>query len=197
MNKLCVIVSQSIKGNTNALGQQVVVGASSVAGVAAEHLIINEDGVFPANGWDLLEEAEGVMFGCPTLTGGPSWQFKKFADATMLEVYPKSLWKDKIAAGFTISPSMSADRGSTLNFLFSLAMHHSMIWVGSGLKHAVAGLENGNADPNDISYSGPFMGLMAQAPESAAQLTQQDLRTARHFGHRFAGIVLNYEKPFS
>ena len=41
--------------------------------------------------------------------GGPAAQFKAFADATAGKWFT-SAWKDKIAAGFTVSMSPSGDK---------------------------------------------------------------------------------------
>jgi NAD(P)H dehydrogenase (quinone) len=40
--------------------------------------------------------------------GGPSWQFKRFADGSSKPWFAQ-VWEDKIAAGFTNSASMSGD----------------------------------------------------------------------------------------
>ena len=36
-----------------------------------------------------------IVFGAPTYMGGPSWQFKKFADASSKPWYHK-VWRNKI-----------------------------------------------------------------------------------------------------
>ena len=42
-------------------------------------------------------------------------------------------WKDKLFAGFTNSATMNGDKLSTLHYLFTLAMQHGGIWVGTGM----------------------------------------------------------------
>ena len=79
-----------------------------------------------------LKAADAIIFGCPTYMGSPSWQFKRFADASSRPWYVQE-WKDKIAAGFTNSAGMNGDKFNTLVDLFTLAMQHSMIWVGTGI----------------------------------------------------------------
>jgi multimeric flavodoxin WrbA len=32
--------------------------------------------------WEKLDAADAIVFGTPTYMGGPSWQFKRFADAS-------------------------------------------------------------------------------------------------------------------
>ena len=60
---------------------------------------------------DELPTYDGIIFGAPTYTGGPSAQFKAFEDASSYAVMTKGFgWKDKIAAGFTNSGSRSGDK---------------------------------------------------------------------------------------
>ena len=71
-----VVVYHSGYGHTQRLAQCVAGGAN------AELLAIDADGKLPEGGWDTLAAADGIIFGTPTYMGGPSWQFKKFADAS-------------------------------------------------------------------------------------------------------------------
>ena len=61
--------------------------------------------------------------------GGPAAKFKAFADATV-ESWFAQAWRDKLAAGFTVSGTPSGDKFSTLQYFHTLAMQHGMIWVG-------------------------------------------------------------------
>ena len=189
MNKFCVVVSHSWFGHTQKLAEQVAVGVNAISGVTAEHLVIDQEGNIAADAWDVLESAEGIIFGCPTLMGGPSWQFKRFADATM-QVCADELWKDKLAAGFTNSSAVNGDKFLTLTYLFTMAMQHAMLWVGTGLKAA----NTREASRNDVNYLGAFTGLMSQAPADSVPddgLPEGDLRTARHFGRRYGTVLKN------
>jgi len=68
-----------------------------------------------------LDASDAIIFGTPTYMGGPSAQFKAFADACGGKWYAGA-WRDKLAAGFTISSGPSGDKLSTLHYLFTLAM---------------------------------------------------------------------------
>jgi NAD(P)H dehydrogenase (quinone) len=85
----------------------------------------------------MLAVADGIIFGCPTHMGGPSWQLKRFADTT-IRVWRPTLRRDKPAGGFTNSAGMSGDKFSTLTYFWTLAMQHGMAWIGSGMKPAIA-----------------------------------------------------------
>jgi multimeric flavodoxin WrbA len=118
--------------------------------------------------------------------GSVSWQFKKFADASSKPWFGQQ-WKDKLFAGFTNSASMNGDKLSTLHYLFTLAMQHSGIWVGTGLMPS----NSKAAQRNDINYVASFSGAMAQTPSDAGidEMLPGDLETARLFGQRVAATA--------
>lgn len=189
MNKLCTVVSHSWFGHTQKLAEQVAVGVNAISGVTAEHLVIDQEGRIPDSGWDMLENSEGIIFGSPTLMGGPSWQFKRFIDSTM-QICAQELWRDKLAAGFTNSSAVNGDKYVTINYIWTMAMQQGMIWVGTGLKAA----NTREAGRDDINYLGAFTGLMSQAPADSMPedgLPAGDLRTARHFGRRYGTVLKN------
>lgn len=63
-----------------------------------------------------LNAADAIVFGSPTYMGGVAAQFKAFIDAAS-EAWFAQQWKDKIAAGFTHSSSLSGDKQGTLIYL--------------------------------------------------------------------------------
>ena len=183
----CVIVTHSGYGHTLKLAEQVLEGVNGIDGVEGKLHLIDQEGVLAAEAWDALAKADGIIFGCPTYMGGPSWQFKKFADASS-KIWAEDGWRDKMAAGFTNSGSICGDKDSTISYLFTLAMQHSMLWVGIGLKPSNT-LE---AQRNDLNYIGAFSGLMSQSPVDAGPEEAPppgDLRTARHFGRRVGNAL--------
>ena len=117
------VVFHSGYGHTLRMAQAVAEGAQ------ARLVPIDADGHLPEGGWETLQAADAIVFGSPTYMGGPSWQFKKFADASSKPWFAQQ-WKDKLFAGFTNSATMNGDKLSTLHYLFTLAMQHSGIWVG-------------------------------------------------------------------
>jgi multimeric flavodoxin WrbA len=90
-------------------------------------------------------------------------------------------------AGFTNSATMNGDKLSTLHYLFTLAMQHSGVWVGTGMLPS----NSKAAQRNDINYVGSFSGAMAQSPSDAspAEMPQGDLDTAKLFGKRVADMA--------
>src|SRR5687767_3095504 len=124
--------------------------------------------------------------------GSVSAQFKKFADLSS-KVWAKQEWKDKITGGFTNSASMNGDKFSTIQYLWTLAMQHSMLWVGTGLQAS----NKKDAKRDDINYLGGYSGLLATSPSDSSAKeapTQGDLDTAILYGKRIVSIVQKFKK---
>ncbi|WP_027016359.1 flavodoxin family protein [Comamonas composti] len=172
-----VVVYHSGYGHTQRMAQAVAQGAGALT------LAIDGEGQLPAQGWEQLAAARAIVFGSPTYMGGPSWQFKRFADASSRPWFVQA-WRDKLFAGFTNSASVNGNKQTTLDYLFQLAMQHGGIWVGSGMLPSNASA----ARRDDLNWIGAFSGAMAQSPAdaSAADMHPGDLETARQFGERIA-----------
>jgi multimeric flavodoxin WrbA len=175
-----VVVYHSGYGHTQRMAQAVAEGAGAAL------VAIDAEGNLAAGSWDTLQEADAIIMGSPTYMGTVSWQFKKFADASSKPWFTQQ-WKDKVFAGFTNSATMNGDKLSTLHYLFTLAMQHSGIWVGTGMMPSNAK----TAQRNDINYVGSFSGAMAQSPADSGpdEMLPGDLETARLFGKRVAEVT--------
>jgi multimeric flavodoxin WrbA len=160
-------------GHTQRVAQYVAEGAG------ADLIAIDADGNISDADWATLDAADAIVFGSPTYMGMASWQFKKIADASSKRWF-SSAWKDKIAAGFTISASPSGDKLSTIQYFITLAMQHGMVWVGQP-----------SMNDGTINRIGSNSGLMAQVgPTSpAADIPEGDLDTARQYGQRVAQVA--------
>jgi len=177
------VVFHSGYGHTLRMAQSVADGAG------AELVTIDADGNVSDEGWATLNDADAIIMGSPTYMGSVSWQFKKFADASSRPWF-KQAWKDKIFAGFTNSATMNGDKLSTLHYLFTLAMQHGGIWVGTAMLPS----NSKAAQRNDLNYVGSFSGAMAQSPSdsSPAEMLPGDLETARLFGQRVATVAARF-----
>lgn len=180
-----VVVYHSGYGHTQRLAQAVAQGAG------AHLLAIDAEGNLPAGGWELLQAADAIVFGTPTYMGGPSWQFKKFADASSKAWYAQA-WKDKLAAGFTNSAGMNGDKQGTLLALFTLAMQHGMLWVSQGLMPS----QMRASKRDDVNYLVSYSGAIATSPADAGAdaMSAGDLETARLFGERIAQVAARFQR---
>ena len=189
MSKIAVIYHSGY-GHTKKQAEAVHAGAASVA--EAELIAIDAEGNISEAAWASLAAADAIIFGSPTYMGSVSWQFKKFADASS-KPWSTQVWKDKIAAGFTNSASMNGDKHSTLHYMMTLAMQHSMLWVGTGMMPANAKA----AKRDDVNWLGAFAGAMAQSASDASAEEGPavgDLETARLFGVHVANTAARLEK---
>ena len=175
-----VIVFHSGYGHTKKIAEAVAQGSGG------ELLAIDAEGNLPQGGWEKLDGASTIVFGSPTYMGSVSWQFKKFADASSKPWFTQK-WKDKLAAGFTNSATMNGDKHSTLHYMMTLAMQHSMLWSGTGMMPS----NSKAATRNDVNYVGSFGGLMTATPSDASveEVVPGDLETARRFGQRIAEVA--------
>jgi NAD(P)H dehydrogenase (quinone) len=187
---IIAIVHHSGYGHTRRQAEFVQAGVSKT-GAEADFLTIDENGDLPEAGWEKLLKADGIIFGSPTYMGGPSWQFKKFADASSKPWFAQA-WKDKFAGGFTNSATMNGDKFNTITYFVTLAMQHSMAWVGTGMMPS----NNKAATRDSLNYVGGFSGALSQSPADAspAEMAAGDLATAEAFGERFATFVATHHK---
>ncbi|MEY2862868.1 MAG: hypothetical protein RLY58_575 [Pseudomonadota bacterium] len=174
-------------GHTRQQAAALAAGVRVVDGTQAELVEIDQDGNLTDAQWDLLAQADGIIFGSPTYMGSVAWQFKKFADASSKPWYSR-VWQDKLAGGFTNSASMNGDKGSTLQYLVTLASQHGMLWVSLGQLPS----NSKAADRNDLNFLGGSVGVLAQSPSDSSPQEGPlagDLATATAYGQRFAEQV--------
>lgn len=182
-----IIVYHSGYGHTKKVAEAVLAGATD-AGANARLLPVSE---IDDAAWADLDAADAIVFGAPTYMGGPSADFKKFADASSKPWFAQK-WKDKVAAGFTNSGSMNGDKFSTIQYFITLAMQHGMIWAGMGMMPA----NTKAATRNDLNFIGGFAGLLSQSPADATPDEAPppgDLDTAKVFGARIAAVTARWK----
>jgi NAD(P)H dehydrogenase (quinone) len=171
-------------GHTAAIAEAVARGVNSVAGAKAV-LVPVEQAEARLNE---LHGADAIIFGAPTYMGSASAPFKAFMDSTS-KFFGTGAWKNKLAAGFTVSASQNGDKLNTLIQLTIFAMQHGMVWAGLGL---LPGNNSSKGSNEDLNQLGSFIGAMAQAnaDQGADGIKASDLRTAEHLGKRIAELAL-------
>ena len=104
--KSLAIVYHSPYGHTAKVAQYIAKGAMQI-GVTVHVMSIEHID------WDKLDQAHGIILGCPTYMGSVTGQFKMFMDSTSKR-WINRLWQGKLAAGFTNSGGLSGDKLSVL-----------------------------------------------------------------------------------
>lgn len=137
--------------------------------------------------WDVLDGADGIVFGCATYMGNVSAGFQTFAEQTGRRCLNGS-WRDKVAGGFTNSGAKSGDKVNTLVSLAVFAAQHHMHWVSLGLG---AGWNSETGSENDLNRLGFWLGAGAQTDVDAGpdQMHPSDVQTCRHLGWRLAMVT--------
>jgi len=179
MATICVVY-HSITGTTSRLAESVITGLSNVEGCVGKLLTI--EGADIVNGryknesvLNALDTCDAMIFGCPTFMGGPSAQFKAFADASS-DRWETQRWEGKLCAGFTVGSSPSGDQLATLQSFTLLGAQHGMLWVGINIP--------GGYDPEGRNRLGAQLGLVSQS--TGTHVPDIDLVTARYLGGRVA-----------
>ncbi len=113
---------------------------------------------FPA-----LAKAHAIVFGCHTSFGTVSAAFKQFMESTKTFWY-RQPWKNKLAAGFTVSASASGDKLNTLQTLAHFAAQHGMLWAGTGV---LPRFISGEQSDGQNRFSS-FLGVMLQSFDNDA-----------------------------
>lgn len=182
-----VVVYHSGTGHTKAIAESVAQGVSAVDGVGVDLLCVDDVPAFDANveqpAWEMLNNADAIVFGSPTYMGSVSAAFKAFMDATGSLWYGRK-WMDKLAAGFTVGGGLAGDKQSTLQTLQVFASQHGMVWVSMGVGVGEKGIDR-------LSSS---IGMMAQADDGPVEDTppKEDHVTAEHFGKRVANAAVRW-----
>ncbi len=188
MSKNIAIVFHSGFGHTLRQAEAVAEGVRRVSGVAVTLYPVDQ---LDEAQWEALDKADAMIFGSPTYMGSATAKFKEFAEASSKRWYGR-VWKDKLAAGFTVSASQSGDKLNTLIELMIFANQHGMIWVGLDL---LPGNNNSKGSVDDLNRLGSFSGAMAQAnaDQGADGMLQSDLDTSALLGERVAKTLLRFQ----
>jgi len=143
-----------------------------------------------ANNMEVLHESDTIIFGCPTYFGNVSAEFKRFMEETGKFWY-KQLWKDKLAAAFTLSSTTNGDKLNTLISLSLFAAQHSMLWISQGILPRFCNNEQTDGQNRMASY----LGLMVQCTNGndVQPLHPGDLLTIELFAQRIVDITLKYK----
>lgn len=190
------VVYHSAFGHTRVQAEAVARGAAEVEGVRVALIPVEELPPPDAKGayapaWEALNQADAIIFGCPTYMGSVSAALKVFMESSS-KLWMAQAWRDKLAAGFTNSAAWSGDKLNALEDMFMFCCQHGMIWVGLDL---MSGYCTTDGTPEDLNRVGSWMGAMAQCnadegPETSPP--EADLKTAAYLGARVARAAVRW-----
>lgn len=180
LTKSLAIVYHSPYGHTAKVAQFIAQGATKMG--ATVH-IMNIEHV----DWDVLDQADAIIFGCPTYMGSVSGPFKMFMDSSSKR-WKNRDWQGKLAAGFTNSGGLSGDKLSVLQQINLFAMQHGMLWSGLPL------MPTGHTE-SDLNRLSSSLGLMTQSDNAPVEITppEGDLKTAIWFGEYIAALLNKFK----
>ena len=146
-------------GHTQVLADAVAAGIRD--GKATAHLI-PVDQITDAD-WQILDDADAIVFGSATYMGNVSAEFQRFAEKTGRRCV-NGTWRDKVAAGFTNSGAKSGDKVQSLVSIAVFAAQHHMHWVNLGLG---AGWNSSRGSEQDLNRLGFWLGAGAETDVDA------------------------------
>ena len=175
--KSLAIVYHSPYGHTAKVASFIAQGATQV-GVQVHCMNIEHID------WDVLDQSNAIVFGCPTYMGSLTSGLKLFMEQSSKRWLART-WQGKLAAGFTNGGGLSGDKLAVLQQINLFAMQHGMLWAGLPMMPTGRGTE-------DLNRMSSFLGLMSQSDNAPAEITppKGDLDTALWFGEYLA-LMLN------
>ncbi|WP_010113172.1 flavodoxin family protein [Acinetobacter sp. P8-3-8] len=175
-SKSVAIVYHSPYGHTAKVANHIAEGVKKV-GVQVH--LMNVEHV----DWDVLDQADAIIFGCPTYMGSLTSALKLFMEQSSKRWLART-WQGKLAAGFTNGGGLSGDKLAVLQQINLFAMQHGMLWSGLPMMPTGRG-------QNDLNRMSSFLGLMTQSDNAPVEVTppKGDLETAMWFGEYTALMV--------
>ncbi|MCV7225201.1 flavodoxin family protein [Mycolicibacterium komossense] len=173
-------------GHTATLAGAVASGARD----AGTHVdLIAVDTITDAD-WDILDDADGIIFGSATYMGNVSAGFQTFAERTGRRCLTGA-WRDKVGAGFTNSGAKAGDKLQALVSLAVFAAQHHMHWVNLGLG---AGWNSAAGTEHDLNRLGFWLGAGAATDVDVDPdgVHPADVATCRHLGGRVAVVARQF-----
>lgn len=177
LRKSIAIVYHSPFGHTQKVAEYIAIGAQKLN---IEVLLINVADV----NWESLDQADAIVFGCPTYMGSLTSALKLFMEHSSKRWLART-WQGKLAAGFTNGGGLSGDKLAVLQQINLFAMQHGMIWSGLPL------MPTGRSH-QDLNRMSSFLGLMTQSDNAPVEVTPPtgDIETAIWFGEHLANTLL-------
>lgn len=179
------VVYHSERGHTKQIAE--ILAENLQAPFSRVHLINVEE---VKDQFDLLHQSDTIVFGSPTYFGNVSAGFKQFMELTGGFWY-NQVWKDKLAAAFTVSSTRSGDKLNTLIAVSLFAAQHGMQWISQGILPRYCNDEQTEGQ----NRLGSYLGLMIQSDNGreVAAPHPGDILTTELFAKRILDVTLQFK----
>lgn len=134
-------------------------------------------------------DADIIIFGSYSSFGTVSADFKHFMESTQPFWYSQP-WKNKYAAGFTVSECNSADKLLTLQTLALFAAYHGMNWISLGILPRYVSGQQSDGQNRSSTFTG--LALHATGSPADAEFHTGDLLTLELFAKRLLQLNNNH-----
>lgn len=139
---------------------------------------------YPLATTDILQSADGILFGVPTRYGNMPAQMKAFIDAT------GGLWQQgKLyhkPAGVFVSTGTGAGRETTVATFLSTLAHHGMLYIPLGYAAVFGELTN----LEEVHGASPWGAGTVAGADGSRTATANELKVAQTQGTEFANAVI-------
>ena len=136
---------------------------------------------------DQLEEADAIIFGCPTRFGSMTAQMKSFLDATG-GLWMKGALIGKIGSVFSSTATQHGGQEMTLFSFFTTLLHHGMIIVG------VPFSEQRLTSISELSGGSPYGATTITGGDGSRMPSDNELAIARFQGKHIAELAVRMKK---
>lgn len=195
------VIFYSTYGHVFRLAEAIVEGAKSVSGVEVQLLRVAEtlpDDVLAKMGATeaqkafakipladprKLQEADGIILGCPTRYGAAPAQMRAFLDNTAGQ-WTSGALIGKVGSAFTSTASQHGGQETTLLTMSTFFFHMGM--VIAGCPYSAQELLN----LNEITGGTPYGASTIAGPKGERHVTQNELAIARAQGKHVAIIAV-------
>lgn len=142
--------------------------------------------------FNLVAEADGIVFGSPTWTGNISSYLKAFIDrGTLCDNHHGLIWRNKVVGGITVAYDRNGGQEATIASIFKFAMMNDMVFVSQGAEHSHAGQPSMGGYSGAMAHQGwpnPIPSNTAEGRKAVLQ-DKMGLQAARNVGFRVAEVA--------
>lgn len=194
------VVFYSLYGHIYKMAEAVKAGAETVNGVNVKIFqvpeLMTEEQLKKANAFEakqqfahipvispeMLEDADGIIFGTPTRYGNMASQMKNFLDQTGF-LWAKGALVGKVGSVFTSTATQHGGQETTITSFHTVLFHHGMIVVG------VPYIEGRLLNMKEITGGTPYGASTLAGHDGSRNPSNNELEIAKFQGKHVAEIT--------